>query len=193
MIGTADTQANAGLGRVVRNAAGDFERIVEEKDASDEERRITEINTGCYAFDNQSLLAALKQLRPENKQAEYYLTDCPRIMLDEGKPVVASCSFDIGEAMGVNTRVQMAEVVRIMHSRYLEELMVSGVTIVDPSKTFIDPRASIGNDTVIQPFAVISGDAKIGSNCSIGPHAVVNGATIADGSTVKPFQTVGSI
>lgn len=116
VIGTAVTEANQGLGRIVRNAAGDFERIVEERDATPQQRAITEINTGCYAFDCQSLLGALEQLEPENVQSEYYLTDCPAILLLEGKTVLASDRFDIREAKGVNTQEQLAEVARDIES-----------------------------------------------------------------------------
>jgi bifunctional UDP-N-acetylglucosamine pyrophosphorylase/glucosamine-1-phosphate N-acetyltransferase len=110
VIGTAITAKNAGLGRIVRTADGSFERIVEERDATPEQKMLTEINTGCYAFDGPSLLAALGKIRPENDQGEYYLTDCPAILRSEGKTVVASPSFTIEEAMGVNTVEQLADV-----------------------------------------------------------------------------------
>ena len=110
VIGSAETENNFGLGRIVRDANGNFERIVEQKDATEAEQQITEINTGCYAFDSQELLCSLDQLRPENAQAEYYLTDCPAIMKQAGKTVLATCLFDIQEAMGVNTQEQLAQV-----------------------------------------------------------------------------------
>lgn len=114
VIGSADTENNQGLGRVVRNDAGQFEQIVEEKDADETQKAITEINTGCYAFDAQLLLKALGELRTENAQAEYYLTDCPAILKEQGHPVVASCVFDIQEAMGVNTQQQLSEAAAVM-------------------------------------------------------------------------------
>lgn len=117
VIGTAITESNAGLGRIVRSANGDFERIVEERDASPDQKAITEINTGCYAFDGPELLAALDKIRPENVQGEYYLTDCPAILRSEGKRVIASPSFTIEEAMGVNTVQQLAEVERVLETR----------------------------------------------------------------------------
>ncbi len=97
VIGTAVTEANEGLGRIVRDASGEFVRIVEQKDASPEERAITEINTGCYAFDGPSLLWALERIRPNNKQNEYYLTDCPTLLKQAGKRVVAARRFDFAE------------------------------------------------------------------------------------------------
>jgi len=191
VIGTADTANNEGLGRVVRGANGQFECIVEQKDATDDQLKITEINTGCYAFDNQKLLGALKKIRPENKQAEYYLTDCPAILLDDGHPVIASCSLEIDEAMGVNTRVQLASVTETIQHRILEDLMVNGVTIINPKATYIDSTVKIGRDSIVHPYCVLTGDITIGENCTIGPHAVIDGpATLPDGHVVEPFQSV---
>lgn len=116
VIGTATTDANEGLGRIVRDDAGNFVKIVEQRDATDEEKQIREINTGCYAFDGARLFEALNQVRPQNDQAEYYLTDCPAILLAAGHTVVAADRFDIREAMGVNTPEQLAEVARIIES-----------------------------------------------------------------------------
>lgn len=117
VIGTAVTEKNAGLGRVVRGAGGAFERIVEDRDATPEQKAITEINTGCYAFDGPALLSALDRIRPENDQAEYYLTDCPAILKADGRAVVASPTFTIEEAMGVNTPQQLAEVEAVLRAR----------------------------------------------------------------------------
>ncbi len=189
VIGTTETEANHGLGRIVRDAAGQFERIVEERDATDEQRRIREINTGCYAFDSQALLGALDRIRPDNSQAEYYLTDCPLVLKRDGRIVSAANVFHIDEAMGVNTRVQLADVTRAIQQATMSRLMLSGVTVVMPEVTFIDPRAQIGADTVILPFTHIHGPVVIGANCRIGPHAVLEGAVnVASGSHVAPFS-----
>ncbi len=186
VIGTADTANNEGLGRVVRDASGNFECIVEHKDASDEQRQITEINTGCYAFDTQLLLSSLRKLKPNNVQSEYYLTDCPRILMVEGHKVAAKCSLTIQEAIGVNNRIQLAEVRQHIQTHYLEQVMLSGVTIVDPLQTSIDVAVTIGNDTVIKPGCVIEGDVSIGANCVIGPHIhLVGPKTVADGSRIS--------
>ena len=191
VIGTAHTANNFGLGRIVRDAAGTFLKIVEEKDATPDERQITEINVGCYVFDCRSLLAALDQLQPNNKQGEYYLTDCCGILKSQGATVIASPRLDISEALGVNTRQQLAEVTQHMQRVALARYMAEGVTIVCPEQTLIDPRATIGPDTVIHPFTVIHGAARIGSNCQIGPHAVIAAtAVLADGAIVKPFTSV---
>ena len=114
VVGTAITENNQGLGRVVRGDDSSFEAIVEEKDATDEQKQIQEINTGCYAFDSRSLFESLKEVRPLNNQGEYYLTDCPRILKAQGKTVLAAAKLDIAEAMGVNTREQLAEVEQVM-------------------------------------------------------------------------------
>ena len=188
VIGTTDTAANQGLGRIVRDAAGEFDRIVEERDATDEQRRIREINTGCYAFDAQSLISALDRIRPDNNQAEYYLTDCPVVLKRDGKRVVAAKVFDVAEAMGVNTRAQLADVTRAIQQATLARLMAAGVSIVAPELTYIDPRAVIGADSVILPFTHIHGRVEIGADCRIGPHAVLEGNVIIPaGSSVAPF------
>ncbi|WP_437230712.1 NTP transferase domain-containing protein [Planctomicrobium sp. SH661] len=117
VVGTAKTENNAGLGRIVRGANGEFLRIVEQRDATPEELQITEINTGCFAFHGPDLFHALDQVRPENAQGEYYLTDCPEILSREGKKVLAACTLDIQEALGVNTQEQLAEVEAVMQQR----------------------------------------------------------------------------
>lgn len=184
VVGTADTQANFGLGRIVRDANGDFVKIVEQKDATEDEAKITEINTGCFVFDGPLLLEALDEVRPNNVQAEYYLTDCPAILLAKGHKVAASCTLDIHEAKGVNTRVELAAVQATIQQRVQREIMLSGVSIISPANTWIDSRATIGRDTVVHPFSVIGGNAKIGENCVIGPHAAVDGE-MADGSATN--------
>ena len=189
VIGTASTSANFGLGRIIRDHDGRFEKIVEEKDATAEEKRVQEINTGCYAFDSQALLASLDKIRPNNSQSEYYLTDCPRVMKEAGQKVVALETFDMVEALGVNTREQLAEVTRTLQRAAMSNWMVNGTTIVSPENTFIDPQVKLGADTVVEPFSYISGAVVIGDNCHIGPHAVIEGPLqLESGTVVAPFQ-----
>lgn len=116
VVGTAITEANQGLGRIVRDSDGNFLRIVEQKEATPEEAAIREINTGCFAFDCRLLFKALDEIRPDNKQSEYYLTDCAEILRRQGQKVIARPVFNIAEAMGVNTPEQLAEVERTMKS-----------------------------------------------------------------------------
>jgi bifunctional UDP-N-acetylglucosamine pyrophosphorylase/glucosamine-1-phosphate N-acetyltransferase len=192
VIGTAETEFNQGLGRIVRSPAGEFLKIVEQKDATPAELAIREINVGCYVFDCRSLFEALAEIKPNNQQKEYYLTDCAAIVKSKGKRVVASKKLDIVEALGVNTRAELAKVNRAVQQRCLDRLMAEGVTIVDPDQVAIDPRARIGADTVIYPFTAITGPAIIGANCRIGPHATVGPrAVLLDGTVVGPFESVG--
>lgn len=185
VIGTAMTTANQGLGRIVRNTSGSFERIVEEKDATAEQKAIQEINTGCYTFDAAKLLASLEHLKTDNAQGEYYLTDCPRHLLASGETVIAAPVFDIVEAMGVNTRVQLAEVSRQLVQETLQRLMVSGVTIVSPENTWIEPQVEIGRDTVIHPFCCLTGHTRIGEACQIGPYTQIADQEIPDASVIR--------
>lgn len=117
VVGTARTEQNQGLGRIVRDAAGNFLKIVEQRDATPEEQAITEINTGCFAFDGKALFEALDEVRPNNSQGEFYLTDCAEILRKKGGKVLASGRLDISEAMGVNTQEQLAEVEQVMRTR----------------------------------------------------------------------------
>ncbi len=190
--GTAETEFNQGLGRIVRSPAGEFLKIVEQKDATPAELAIREINVGCYVFDCRPLFEALAEIKPNNQQKEYYLTDCAAILKAKGKRVVASKKLDVVEALGVNTRAELAKVHGALQQRYLERLMAEGVTIVDPAQVSIDLRARIGADTVIYPFTTITGPAIIGANCRIGPHAAIGPrAVLVDGTVVGPFQSVG--
>ncbi|MFN0053601.1 MAG: bifunctional N-acetylglucosamine-1-phosphate uridyltransferase/glucosamine-1-phosphate acetyltransferase [Planctomycetales bacterium] len=192
VIGTAETANNFGLGRIVRDAQGEFVKIVEQKDASPEEAAIREINVGCYVFDGRRLFEALDQLQPNNKQKEFYLTDCCGILRSAGHRVVASQKLNVVEALGVNTRAQLVEVQRALQQRFYDQLMSNGVTIVDPAQSSVDLRAQIGADTIIEPFTSIVGPARIGSNCRIGPHAYIGpNAVIPDGARVGPFQQLG--
>lgn len=191
VIGTAITENNFGLGRIVRDSANNFLRIVEQKDATPEEAKITEINVGCYVFNSRALFSALDQIRPNNAQGEYYLTDCCQLILQAGHPVIAAPRLNIVEALGVNTRAQLVDVQRAIQLSCMAELQAAGVTIVEPLQTYIDPRARIGADTIIYPFTAIHGAAEIGTGCRIGPHVVVESTgRLADGTIVGPFQHI---
>ncbi|MFN8705647.1 MAG: NTP transferase domain-containing protein [Planctomyces sp.] len=191
VIGSASTQYNEGLGRIVRDLNGQFQRIVEQKDATPEERAITEINTGCYVFRTPELLASLTKIRPNNAQSEYYLTDCPGILMTEGFRVSASCSLTIEEAMGVNTRVQLAEVQRSIQAVILRDLMLSGVTVECPDQTVIQHGVQVGRDSVIRPFSLIERGARIGNGCTIGPWAWVRKEqAIPDGAVIAGHRDV---
>ena len=153
----ARLQDPSGFGRVIRTESGEFDRVVEEKDASPEQRQIVEVNAGLYAFDNSKLFQALERLDRSNAQGEYLLPDALLILKSEGSPVRCFELDDPADMAAVNTRKQLAEVDRILRDRVRERLMASGVTLVDPDKTYIDSDVEIGADTIIYPFTFIEG------------------------------------
>ncbi|MGC8903302.1 MAG: bifunctional UDP-N-acetylglucosamine diphosphorylase/glucosamine-1-phosphate N-acetyltransferase GlmU [Fervidobacterium sp.] len=163
-----------GYGRIVRNH-GKL-RIVEEKDASEEERKITEVNSGIYIFSGKFLLDNLDKLSNDNAQKEYYLTD----LVGVAETVSTVLLDDITEVLGVNDRVQLAYLESIAKKKVLEKHMLAGVTIVDPSSTFIGPDVQIGVDTIIQPFTIIEGKTIIGEDCEIGPYTHIIDSVIAN-------------
>lgn len=181
---TSNAPDPTGYGRIVRNDVGIVERIVEEKDANAKEKEIHEINTGVYCFDNQKLFAALKKINNNNAQGEYYLTDVIGIMKQAGEIVTAYRMPDFNESMGVNNRVALAQANRIMRKRINEELMMNGVTMIDPATTYIDAGVQVGRDTVIEGNVVIKGNTKIGSDCFIGAGSRIIDSTIHDGVKV---------
>jgi len=164
----------AGLGRIIRHASG-VERIVEEKDADDVQKAVKEINSGTFCFRWADLDAVLDRITPVNRQGEYYLTDAVELLIADGKRVEALVSEFPEEGLAVNSRAQLAVVSRALRMRVIEHWMSEGVTIVDPSSTFIDARAEIGPETTIKPFVVIDGPVTIGSQCVIGPFTHVRG------------------
>src|SRR5712691_1263799 len=174
-------------GRIVRGADGEFEKIVERKDADDELRQtVHEFNVGIYCFDGARLKDALAQVSNTNKAGEYYLTD----VFLHLKPVNIVTLADPNEAMGVKDRIRLAAATAIMQKRILDRFMDEGVTIVDPASTFIDFGVTIGQDTRIEPFSVIKGKTEIGSECRIGPHVHIEDARIGDRSDCGPFAKI---
>lgn len=154
-------------GRIIRDAQGNFLKIVEERDCSTEERAITEVNPGFYCFDIPALLDALERLSPRNAQNEYYLTDVPELMLEAGLSVGAVFHEDAHELDGVNTRAELAAMWKRLRHETIDRLMANGVTIIDPDSTYIDDSVEIGRDTVIHPQVIIEGDSRIGGYCEI--------------------------
>lgn len=168
------------FGRIVRDEMGDFQKIVEQKDCTPEQRALTEVNPGFYCFEIADLIPALEQLRPNNAQGEYYLTDVPEILLREGKRVGTAFYADYKELAGLNDRVELAEIGQRLRERTLRRLMLDGVTIVDPNSTYIDDTVVIGRDTTIHPQVIIEGTSRIGSNCEIHSWSHLTNAEIGD-------------
>ena len=186
---TAVVDAPDGYGRIVRDATG-IAAIVEHKDASPEERRIREINSGIYAFDVAPLFGALREIGSANAQGEYYLPDLVKIYRARGLTVETVTLSDPREILGVNSRKELAEVAAILKETKNEELMASGVTLVDPSSTFIGPDVSIGPDTIIRPGVYLEGRTRIGSGCEIHSGVRIVDSTIDDGVIINNFCVI---
>jgi len=174
-----------GYGRVIRQADGGLERIVEEKDASSEEKEIAEINTGMYCFQAGAVFAALAQVKCSNAQGEYYLTDVLPLLKSGGHKVAVLATDEVDQIHGINDRVQMAAAETIIRQRHNQELMKNGVTIMAPETTFIDSTVTIGIDTIIYPFTIIEGQTIIGENCTIGPYTRINDSSIGNDVVIE--------
>ncbi|HJA73887.1 MAG TPA: bifunctional UDP-N-acetylglucosamine diphosphorylase/glucosamine-1-phosphate N-acetyltransferase GlmU [Candidatus Limosilactobacillus faecipullorum] len=177
---TSQAPDPTGYGRIVRNEVGIVERIVEQKDATKEEQAIHEINTGVYCFDNRKLFAALKLLKNNNAQGEYYLTDVIGILKEQDEVVTAYRMKNFDESMGVNDRVALARANQIMQKRINANLMREGVTMLDPATTYIDAGVKVGNDTIIEGNVVIKGHTEIGSDCLIGAGSRITDSILHD-------------
>ena len=173
-------------GRVVRDSAGSPVRIVEARDATPDELKITEVNTGIYCLRNTPFLwASLSALGATNAQGEYYLTDLVARYAAAGKRVHGVVATDARSVIGVNSRVDLAHADRIMRARIAERLMESGVTIIDPDHTYIAPDVEVGQDTVIYPGTHLRGTTRIGQECEIGPDTWIEDTEIADRCRVR--------
>lgn len=194
----------SGYGRIERDARGRVMRIVEDSDADREQRKIGEINCGIYCGDASKLVAVLKRLRPDNAQGEYYVTDAVRALIESGEKVVAHVHEDAQEVLGVNSRNELARAGATLYARKAEALQDAGVTLLDAARTWIDPRARVGRDSVVYPDVIVEGACVIGEDCVIRPgsrladtvlgrgveikdHCVLSASRVGDGSTVGPF------
>lgn len=176
-----------GYGRVVRDPTSDgFVRIVEQKDIDDPHiETINEINTGTYCFERKALFDALKDVKNDNQQGEYYLPDVFTILRDAKEPIGIEVLADSEEAMGINDRKQLAAADQVLRRRVLDRLMAQGVSIVDPDQTYIHDTVRIGADTTVYPYTVIEGSTVIGEECIIGPHAHLSDAEIGNRAKVE--------
>jgi bifunctional UDP-N-acetylglucosamine pyrophosphorylase / glucosamine-1-phosphate N-acetyltransferase len=175
-------------GRVVRDGKGEVTRIVEEKDASPEERAIEELNSSFYVFEAAALWPALEQLDAHNAQGELYLTDAVEGAVAAGGRVLAHRSqADPRTFLGINTRAELAQAAALLRDRINERHMLAGVTIVDPGSTWIDETVELEADSTVHPYTVLRGATKVAAGAEIGPHAVADAAKIGRGATVGPF------
>lgn len=179
-------------GRIVRGYNGDVEKIVEAKDCSDEELSITEINTGIFCFNNTLLFEGLKEIKNENAQNEYYLTDLVEIFHKKGQSVNAMVVEDPDETMGVNDRVDLSKAAAWMKRHINKKHLLNGVSILDPENTYIDADVEIGQDSVIYPNVHIEGNSKIGKNVEILPNSFIRNAQIGDDVIIDSSKIVES-
>ena len=183
---TAVVDRPQGYGRVLRQG-GRVKRIVEDRDATDDEKKVGEINTSVYCFDSRRLWPALDHVRPENDQGEYYLTDVIGLLAKAGGRIEAISLEDPEEALGVNDRKQLAVLAAIQRRRILDRHMLAGVTILDPASTYVDDTVTIGADTVIYPNVIIDVASEIGSECVIGAGCQIRATRLGDRVQLKPY------
>ncbi len=180
-----------GYGRIIRDESGGFRKIVEQRDATEDERGVREINSGIYCFEAKALFDALRKVEPKNDQGEYYLTDVAEIILGSGGTVSVYLISDPREVSGINTRAELAEFENLIRRSAIRRLMMeSGVTFIDPSHAYISPEAQIGRDTIIHPNVTIEGKTVIGEGCVIRAGARITSSRLGDNVTVKDHSVI---
>jgi len=189
---TAILENPTNYGRIVRNRQGRLLEIVEEKDASEEQKQIREINAGIYCADATFLFTALKKVGRDNKQGEIYLTDIVKIGIAMGLQVDIFTGAGGEELLGVNSRSELAAATKYLQHHKNSQLMAGGVSLIDPESIFIQQEVRIGKDTVIHANVQISGNSIIGSGCTIGPDVVLHDCRIGDNAVIDPFSNLRS-
>jgi bifunctional UDP-N-acetylglucosamine pyrophosphorylase / glucosamine-1-phosphate N-acetyltransferase len=180
-----------GYGRIVRDENDAFQKIVEQRDATDEQRQVKEINSGIYCFDAKELFRALRKVEPANDQGEYYLTDVAEIILRNGGTVSVFLHTDTREVSGINTRAELAEFENLIRRSAIRKLMIDGgVTFIDPSHAYISAEAKIGRDSIIYPNVSIEGKTIIGEGCVIHPGARITNSRLGDAVVVKDHSII---
>lgn len=175
-----------GYGRIIREENDSFRKIVEHRDATDEQRQVREINSGIYCFDAKELYRALRKVEPANDQGEYYLTDVAEIILAGGGKVSVYLHSDSREVSGINTRAELAEFENLIRRSAIRKLMIEdGVTFIDPSHAYISVEAQIGRDTVIYPNVTIEGKTIVGEGCVIRSGTRITNSRLGDKVVVK--------
>ena len=181
---TAEHPEPTGYGRIIRDDSDELLRIVEEKDATDDEKFIYEINSGVYAFDGEKLAASIGKLTMANAQGELYLTDIIGILKSAGESIAAIMIDDFTETLGVNDRVQLAESAAMLRDRINDQWMRAGVTIVDPTTTWIDATVELSNDVTLHPGTALLGSTKVATGAVIGPRTTLTDCVVKEGSQV---------
>lgn len=189
---TTDLVDPFGYGRVVTKDNVEVLKIVEQRDASESEKKITEINTGIMCFESTDLKNALKKISNSNDQAEYYLTDTFEVLVNESKKVYSFKTTDHTEVMGINSKVQLEEAEQILRKRILKGHMEEGVTIIDTSNTYVEKYVKIGMDTILYPGTYLRGKTVIGEDCEVGPNAHLIDTVIKDSISIKDSTLVES-
>jgi bifunctional UDP-N-acetylglucosamine pyrophosphorylase/glucosamine-1-phosphate N-acetyltransferase len=189
---TTDVPDPTGYGRIVRDASGNVREIVEHKACTPEQLAIQEINSGIFCFDAAAFWKHVHEIQPDNPAHEYYLTDMVSILIRAGKRVAAMKLGDPSELLGINNRIELAAADRIIRDRKIRQLMLDGVTIEKPETVTIDSGVRIGMDTIIAPFAQITGDTVIGENCRIGACSIIESSALADEVEIFPFSMVSA-
>jgi bifunctional UDP-N-acetylglucosamine pyrophosphorylase/glucosamine-1-phosphate N-acetyltransferase len=184
---TARAEDPSGYGRILRSSSGSVQGIVEDKDATHEQKRIKEINTGIYCFRGPLLFESLRKVRRNKAKREYYLTDVLQILHERGATISSHAMDNLNEGQGINTRKELAGAERVLRFRSMDELARSGITIRGPETTFIEPTVRIGADTTIHPHCHLEGRTRIGRSCSIGPFSRIISSSIPDGTHVPGF------
>ena len=179
------------FGRVIRDDEGGVARIVEMRDATPAEAAVRELNVGFYVFAADRLRTALPRLRADNDQGELYLTDLIHLLLADGDRVAAFVTGDLEATIGVNSRVELAQVNAVMRRRLLERLMLDGVTVADPSSTYVDWGVTVGRDTVILPQTMLTGATAVGAGCTVGPGCYLADVVVDDGAAIVSSHLIG--
>jgi bifunctional UDP-N-acetylglucosamine pyrophosphorylase / glucosamine-1-phosphate N-acetyltransferase len=187
---TAELENPEGYGRILRGPDDEVTGIVEERDASVQQRQVKEINTGVYVVQADSLFELLEEIKPDNAQKEYYLTDIVHLAVHKKYPLQAVRASDPSEVMGINTRVDLSKAEKIMQKRTLDRLMAEGVTLINPEATRIDSTVEVGRDTVIYPWTLIEGKTQIGEDCVISSNVRISNCRLGNRVTVKDHSVM---
>jgi len=178
------------FGRIIRDEQGKVIGIVEDSDCTQEQRAIKEVNAGVYCADIEFLRNALRQIRNRNRQKEYYLTDLVKLAADKGLPVVAATAQDFREALGINSRAELAKAAAILRAKINWDWMAKGVSLEDPASIIIEPEVRIGRDTIIEAGARLCGRTRLGKNCRVQAGARIVDSVLADNVEVRQGSVI---